>query len=104
VGASRGGSGSAVGLASMGDLEHQHHQLAVLEFANQPVVAHAVPPQAGEIGSQALASLPGALNLQEQTVQVAEEALGGGSVELLELTLGSLRDPKRPGQALSSHR
>ena len=46
----------------MGDLEHQHHQLAVLDIANQPVVAHAVAPQAGEIGSQALASLPGVLS------------------------------------------
>jgi hypothetical protein len=39
----------------MGDLEHQHHQLAVLDIANQPGVAHAVAPQA-------LASLPGVLS------------------------------------------
>ena len=43
--------GSAVDLAAVGDLEHQHHQLTVLEIADQPVVAYPIAPQAGEVGS-----------------------------------------------------
>ena len=74
----------------MGDLEHQHHHFTILDITDQPVVAHAITPQPREICSQPLASLPGVLRR--------------GSVELLELPLGGLRDPKRPGQALPSRR
>ena len=88
----------------MGKHENQHYQFTVLDITDHPVVAHAVPPQPREICSQPLASLPGVLDLQEQTIQVAEKVLGRGSVELLELPLGGLRDPKRPGQALPSRR
>ena len=88
----------------MGDLEHQHHHFTILDITDQPVVAHAITPQPREICSQPLASLPGVIDLQEQTVQLAEKAPGRGSVELLELPLGGLRDPKRPGQALPSRR
>ena len=87
----------------MGDLEQQHHQFTVLDVADQPVIAHSVPPQPSEISGQPLASLPRFLDLEEETVQVAEKVLGRGSVELLELPLGGLRDPKCPGQALPSH-
>ena len=51
--------GSAVGLPAVGDLEHQHHQLTVLEIADQAVVAYPIAPQAGEVGGQGLAALPG---------------------------------------------
>ena len=36
--------GSTVDLAAVPDLEHQDHQLTVLDVADHPVVAHAVAP------------------------------------------------------------
>jgi len=95
-------AGSAVGLAPMDDLEHQHHQLTVLDVADQPVVAHAVAPESREVGAQPFATLPGVLGLQHKAVQVSQQVLGRGAVEPLELSLGRLRDPKRLGQVLPS--
>ena len=61
----------------MGDLEHQHHQLTVLDITDHPVVTHAVAPESREVGRQPFASLPGILGLLHQAVQVAEQGLGG---------------------------
>ena len=36
--------GSAVGLAAMGYLQHQHNQFTVLDVTNQPAVAHPKRP------------------------------------------------------------
>ncbi len=40
----------------MGDLEHQHHKLTVLDVTDHPVVAHAVSPEPCEVGGQNLAT------------------------------------------------
>jgi hypothetical protein len=34
----------------MGDLEHQHHQLSILNVTDHPVVAYAVAPESCEVG------------------------------------------------------
>lgn len=45
----------------MGDLEYQHHQFTVLDVTDHPVVTHVVAPESREVGSQALATVPGVL-------------------------------------------
>lgn len=61
--------GSAVDIAAMGDLKHQHQQLIVLDVADHPVVAHAVAPEPRAVRGQPLAALPGVLSLEQQAVQ-----------------------------------
>jgi hypothetical protein len=60
----------------MGDLEHQHHKLTVLDVTDHPVVAHAVSPEPCEVGGQNLATLPWVFCLQYQALQVSKQVLG----------------------------
>jgi hypothetical protein len=56
---------SLVHITAMADLQHEHHQLIILNAADHAVITHAIAPQPGEVGPQTTAPIAGIGRFQQ---------------------------------------
>src|SRR5262245_10165333 len=92
---------SAVDLAPVADGQRENDHSSILDLADNPEVADAVPPQAGHIAFQRLAQVTRVLATLDAVVEPVEDAPCNLPVELPQLLLSERGNLNGPGQALS---
>jgi hypothetical protein len=85
----------------MADGHHQHHQVFVAEFADDAVVADAIPPQSVTASPKWLPKITRTLCPSDPVIQVVDDLSLNSSIELLEVLESARIVFNGPGQAAS---
>jgi len=81
---------------------HQHHQPALLQLADDAIIAHPIPPQSKLAGSKRLAEITRVFSRRDPRIHVIEDFPLDRAVELLEILQGSMIVFNGPSQVLSA--
>lgn len=99
MGAYTKGRQSDVNVASMSDFHNQDDELAVVDLAEDTVVADTVSPELAEVATEGLAELARVFAILNPLVKEGDHASAGLRPQLAQLLDGPLCDPIVPAHA-----
>lgn len=87
----------------MADLDHEHDELAVLDIADDPVVADLVTPETIQfLPPERTALLPGIIKRRNALFKIRNDACSSGLANFGKLLFGLFIKFNRPGQVRAS--